>query len=344
MVNFLSNIIEVEGFQPHPIYTARISPKFSTKNGLDLRMQSEFDKSTQFNFIGPLQRELTALETGISMETIFQKPPVRGVGDDRPPLVFIHGSYHGAWCWAEHWMPYFSSQGYNVYAISLRGTFGSAPPEGTKSIRIDEHVSDLDAFIRRVCPSDVKPIIIAHSMGGMVLMKYLESETTAPLAGAAWLCSTPPSGNVPMTKRFIKERPFAAFKIVLGFVFKFATFFPYFARQLFFSKEVDKKDLGRYMKNFRKDSKIGLDLGDLNRQLPILSANNAGQATWLEKAPPRYVLGAEKDYIIDIEGLKEMATFLDVEAELLREAPHDVMLGPQWRAGAERLGRWLSAL
>eukprot|EP00983_Pelagomonas_calceolata_P077807 1154027-Pelagomonas_calceolata.AAC.4 len=25
--------------------------------------------------------------------------------DARPPLLFVHGSYHAAWCWAEKWMP-----------------------------------------------------------------------------------------------------------------------------------------------------------------------------------------------------------------------------------------------
>lgn len=45
-----------------------------------------------------------------------------------PPLVFIHGSYHGAWCWAEHWMPFLAAKGYETYSISLRGTSGTLIP------------------------------------------------------------------------------------------------------------------------------------------------------------------------------------------------------------------------
>lgn len=45
-----------------------------------------------------------------------------------PPLVFIHGSYHAAWCWGEHWMPFLASKGYETYSISLRGTSGTPPP------------------------------------------------------------------------------------------------------------------------------------------------------------------------------------------------------------------------
>lgn len=46
-----------------------------------------------------------------------------------PPLVFIHGSFHAAWCWGEHWMPFLASKGYETFAISLRGTSGTPPPE-----------------------------------------------------------------------------------------------------------------------------------------------------------------------------------------------------------------------
>ena len=34
-------------------------------------------------------------------------------------------SYHGAWCWRENFMPYFSAAGYDCYAVSLRGQGGS---------------------------------------------------------------------------------------------------------------------------------------------------------------------------------------------------------------------------
>ena len=28
---------------------------------------------------------------------------------DRPPLLFVHGAGHGAWCWAEHFLDFFAS-------------------------------------------------------------------------------------------------------------------------------------------------------------------------------------------------------------------------------------------
>ena len=68
------------------------------------------------------------LPSGLEMEIIVQK----GAADNElkrrkyanfeyPPLVFVHGSYHAAWCWAEHWLPFFSTSGYDCYAVSLIG-------------------------------------------------------------------------------------------------------------------------------------------------------------------------------------------------------------------------------
>lgn len=48
------------------------------------------------------------LSSGLSIEVIVQKGVAAGVEhSSTPPLVFVHGSYHAAWCWAEHWFPFF---------------------------------------------------------------------------------------------------------------------------------------------------------------------------------------------------------------------------------------------
>ena len=64
------------------------------------------------------------LPSGLNMEVIVQKGVVVDEKKQRienPPLVFVHGSYHAAWCWAEHWLPFFSAYGYDCYAVSLLG-------------------------------------------------------------------------------------------------------------------------------------------------------------------------------------------------------------------------------
>lgn len=68
------------------------------------------------------------LSSGLSMEAIVQKggDSVGGVSP-HSPIVFVHGSFHAAWCWAENWLPYFSRAGYDCYAVSLLGQVSIRP-------------------------------------------------------------------------------------------------------------------------------------------------------------------------------------------------------------------------
>ena len=64
------------------------------------------------------------LPSGLNMEVIVQKSTVKDKDPEEkkdPPLVFVHGSYHAAWCWAEHWLLFFSNSGFDCYALSLLG-------------------------------------------------------------------------------------------------------------------------------------------------------------------------------------------------------------------------------
>ncbi|GFG78295.1 hypothetical protein MPRG_15710 [Mycobacterium paragordonae] len=47
------------------------------------------------------------------------------------PLLFVHGGWHGAWCW-ENFLDYFADAGYRAVAVSLRG-HGASP--GPASLR-----------------------------------------------------------------------------------------------------------------------------------------------------------------------------------------------------------------
>ena len=38
-----------------------------------------------------------------------------------PPLLFLHGAGHAAWCWAERFMPWLADQGLECHALSFRG-------------------------------------------------------------------------------------------------------------------------------------------------------------------------------------------------------------------------------
>ena len=52
----------------------------------------------------------------------------------RPSLLFIHGGFHGAWCWDEYLLPWFAARGWHAPRRWCRrgtGTGCSAPARGT---------------------------------------------------------------------------------------------------------------------------------------------------------------------------------------------------------------------
>ena len=59
---------------------------------------------------------------------------------------------------------------------------------------------------------------------------------------------------------------------------------------------------------------------------------------------PRLVIGAEKDYIVDIAGVLETGQYLGVEPVFIPGLYHEVMLGPKWNLTAFAIGRWLDSV
>ena len=46
------------------------------------------------------------------MLEVIDKGPCRESG--KAPLLFVHGAWHGAWCWDEHFLDFFAAQGLSV--------------------------------------------------------------------------------------------------------------------------------------------------------------------------------------------------------------------------------------
>eukprot|EP00268_Persea_americana_P037946 TRINITY_DN37614_c0_g1_i1.p1 TRINITY_DN37614_c0_g1~~TRINITY_DN37614_c0_g1_i1.p1 ORF type:complete len:192 (-),score=33.58 TRINITY_DN37614_c0_g1_i1:230-805(-) len=127
------------------------------------------------------------LPSGLGMEVIFQKGTLRTDPDEEeksgpknPPLVFIHGSFHAAWCWAEHWLPFFSGSGFDCYALSLLGQGESDLPAGPAAGTLQTHASDVADFIQKQLTSP--PVLLGHSFGGLIVQYYISNMITGHLS------------------------------------------------------------------------------------------------------------------------------------------------------------------
>jgi pimeloyl-ACP methyl ester carboxylesterase len=307
-------------------------------------------KSARFASIIETKIELS---TGITAQVLSSNP---ANPTQQPPLVFVHGSFHAAWCWTEYYFPYFVELGYPVAALSLRGTGGTFAGPGIKKVKIEDHAKDLQSFLQQlshVVNSNTKPILISHSFGGLAVMKHLEMHDAAAndLSGVVTMCSVPPSGNGPMTLRYLRRSLVDAWKITAGFAMKKAIRDEGLCRDLFFGGQVspdgNKDDFGvssqdveRYQSYFERDTEAIIDLGDLVQRLPSKQAMD-GRAPHLETFPPCLVVGANRDFIVDRVALEETSTYFGVDAPTIVDSPHDVMLGRNWKNGADAIDRFV---
>jgi pimeloyl-ACP methyl ester carboxylesterase len=240
------------------------------------------------------------------------------------PVLFIHGMWHGAWCWAENFLPYFAKNGFAAYAVSLRGHGASEGREWLRWTSLADYVSDVDQVVNQF---EKVPVLVGHSMGGMIVQKYLESHQTP---AAILLASGPPKGIGVASVRAARRHPwrFLTATFTMSSYRSIAT--PELCREMFFSPDMPLKELDKCFLRMQDESyRAYLDVMFLNLPRPKLVKT------------PLLVLGAEKDAAISNGEIEATAKAYDTQAEIFLGMAHDMMLETGWQSVAERIVGWL---
>jgi pimeloyl-ACP methyl ester carboxylesterase len=256
------------------------------------------------------------------LEIISKHPPTSA---HSTPLLFVHGAWHGAWCWDEHFLDYFAQHGFAAHALSLRGHGGSDGRSRLRWTRLAEYVADV-ADVAAQLPHS--PVVIGHSMGGAVVQKYLETHS-AP-AGVL-LASLPPAGVLAATLRLARRHPveFTKVNLTLSLFPLVAT--PQLAREAFFSLSLPAEQMRTYAKRLQDESYLGfLDMLALNLPRPR------------RVTAPMLVLGAAQDTIFHPSEIDATATAYHTQAVILSDMAHDMMLEAGWQRAADRIIAWLN--
>ena len=254
---------------------------------------------------------------------IISKYPVDSLHST--PLLFVHGAWHAAWCWDVHFLDYFAQHGFTAHAVSLRGHGNSEGRNNLRWIRIADYVEDVARTARQL-PSP--PAVIGHSMGGLVVQKYLE-DALAP--AAVLLASVPPAGVLATTLRIAKRHPVAFAKVNLTFSLYPLVATSQLAREAFFSEGLAEEQAQAYAKRLQDESYLGfLDMLVFNLPKP-------GRV----KAPV-LVLGGARDNIFSPGEVEATARAYKTQSEIFADMAHDMMLEPGWQTVAERILIWLN--
>ncbi len=105
----------------------------------------------------------------------------------RAPILMIHGGCHGWWAF-EIWGPLFAAKGARVFALSLRNHTDSdgVPTDEFLKLTVADYVHDVAQVVAWL---PTPPILIGHSMGGLLAQKAAE---TTPVPALVLVSSVGP--------------------------------------------------------------------------------------------------------------------------------------------------------
>lgn len=274
-----------------------------------------------FAFFGYMNPSRPATEE-YDLEVLSARPK-RVVADT--PLLFVHGAHMGAWCWDEYFLPYFAERGYHAHAVSLRGHAKSAGREQLNSFGIADYAQDLATVAARF---DRPPVLVGHSMGGVVVQKYLEEHAAA---GAVLMASVPPNGLSGSVTRLLMTQPSLLMRMGMIHAGRPTPQDLDVARRTVFSEHLSEEELRRYARGFQPES---------NRAIWDMTVGGLPRR-WRIRPPPMLVLGGEQDALFSPAMVRATARAYGTEAEIFPNMCHGMMLEHGWRSVADRIIDWL---
>ncbi|WP_419709658.1 alpha/beta hydrolase [Pseudomonas sp. NFX224] len=241
-------------------------------------------------------------------------------------IIFVHGVCHSAWCWLENYAPFFADNGWNSYALSLRGHGQSQGRDQLDQFGLSDYVSDVLSVVNEL---EEPPIVIGHSMGGAIT-QLLMTQFPEKIAGAVLLASMPPGTPDPWERlrllryptgvlalfRLINQKPVSASGV---------------AKSPFFSNRISKEKASGYLEHLQTESRRALS--------ELSKFQTAGGA----QPFPLLVLGSRQDLIFGNGAIERTAKHYKTQATVLREGCHDLMLDPMWEQSAHCILDWLNS-
>ncbi|MBO1581233.1 alpha/beta hydrolase [Bacillus sp. XF8] len=233
------------------------------------------------------------------------------------PLLFVHGANHAAWCWKEHFLPFFQAHGFQSYALSFRGHGRSEGREKLHTFTMDDYVEDVYRVLQTL---EQKPIIIGHSMGGAVVQKIMHQHPQR-IEAAVLMASIPPGGMLKDFLRLLLMHSKKFRQITLYNQGKITSF----PVDLFLHDATPEERQSLNRKLQPESTKASRDC--LKRVVPKKTIAQV----------PLLVLGADEDSMISKKTTQSIGRFYQTEPVIFPQMGHDIMLEPRWQEVAEHI-------
>lgn len=221
-------------------------------------------------------------------------------------VLFIHGAWHGAWCWGELAQAAADS-GYRVHLLELPGHGSQSWP--LPAMTTPKHYA---SYAARAVASLDRPVIVGHSMGGWIVQKILERFDLP-----AVLLAPLPGSGLPILRTINLFKFSNAWQLL---IFKsLSTSTPEMARELFWPRMPDER-LPAYLEALVPEPTLAALTMGVFMHLGFCRANPP-----MGKSP-RLLIAADEDYFMPPATMSRLAQDLGADYILLRDKPHNFWL------------------
>lgn len=240
-----------------------------------------------------------------------------------PPLLFVHGAWHGAWCW-NPLMDYLAEEGFTSYALDLPG-HGTRESEGVVGLGIMDYVAEVESVIDELALT--KPILIGHSMGGIIAQKFMEKNVALALV----LIAPCPAmgGSLLLPIKYLRQ-PIAAITATFGRKTRIRN--QKMCNRLFFNDITPEKLEAHYERLCSESSRAIRQM-----VLPGFKVKAAKIASI-----PVGVVAAGKDYFFEFQRLQNWAEEYRYDFLPFPEAAHNLISEPERYDFGKTINKWLN--
>jgi pimeloyl-ACP methyl ester carboxylesterase len=235
---------------------------------------------------------------------------------DKPPLLFVHGAWHGAWCFREHWMPEAAARGWPCYALSLRGHGGSDGTDDLGTTPLGRYEQDV---LETIAQLHEAPVLIGHSMGGLITQRVAAREPR--VRAAVLVASVPPRHHLGAVSLLLRHDPKALVRALVGRE-------PDFRPATLFGSATAEETAARHTSRTGPESLVA------THQLVLPRGAETPQC-------PTLVLGGGDDRLVSPHSVVRTARACGTQARLFRGLGHNLMLEDDWEAPLDVLLEWL---
>jgi pimeloyl-ACP methyl ester carboxylesterase len=222
-------------------------------------------------------------------------------------------------------MPYFCGKGYPCCALSLRGHGGS---EGFLNwASLADYIEDLASATAEV---EGPPIVIGHSMGGLVTQHYVADHA---VKAAVLMATVPPSGLGSSAMHMSLFAPDVLWQLGLLQSLGPTAVSPEVIQRAFFSNSTSAAAVQHLMPRMQSEShRINAELLAPSQPRPP------------KNKPPMLVMGGDADVFLPTAAFRETSTYFQADLQILHGAPHGLMVDEAWwQPSADAILDWLQS-